>query len=344
MAGRAVRRHAAVGDPRTRPPPGGERTRAPPTAWRPTSDGRTRAHCAAVVLDAAARQDGGASGRTPGEDPWRIDRMVWPLLAVFDDLARRGHPADVHRACRPGRPGSPACVPSPTCSTATTSTDRTWSARGQTPGADTAGWSTARATHWPPTPRGSRSSGASCGTRSAPRARRSAWPTVVDRVAEGALDLDDELPPRLLLFGFTALPGQDFLPLVEAVARRRAVHLFLLVPHQFDPAALLAAWPAPTDGRPRLRSEDLTAAAVRHPLLRSWGRLSREAALLIADRAGPGIDVVTGSEGRADRAPRAPPGGDPGRRTGCAVTPRPERPVGAVPRLLRCEAPGPGGP
>ena len=253
----------------------------------------------AVVLDAAARQEGGASGRAPGEDPWRIDRMVWPLLAVFDDLAAAGTlptftevPAGASRFTRVRAVADlfdryhlhrPDMV-------------RAWADPGGRHGGLVDGSGDPLAAHAAWQPILWRLLRNEIGSPSPPERMAE----VVGRVARGALDLDDELPSRLLLFGFTALPGQDFLPLVEAVARRRALHLFLLAPHQFDPAALLAAWPAPTDGRPRLRSEDETAAEVRHPLLRSWGRLSREAVLLIADRAGShGIDVVTG--GGAER-------------------------------------------
>jgi len=248
----------------------------------------------AVVLDAAARQDGGASGRAPGEDPWRIDRMVWPLLAVFDDLVAAGTlpiftelPAGASRFTRVRAVADlfdryhlhrPEMV-------------RAWADPGGRHGGLVDGSGDPLAAHATWQPFLWRRLRDEIGSPSPPERMAE----VVGRVAHGALDLDDELPSRLLLFGFTALPGQDFLPLVEAVARQRAVHLFLLAPHQFDPTALLAAWPAPADGHPRLRSEDLTAESVRHPLLRSWGRLSREAALLIADRAGPdGIDVLTG--------------------------------------------------
>ena len=110
---------------------------------------------------------------------------------------------------------------------------------------------------------------------------------VLDLVRSGRLGLD--LPDRLLLFGFTSLPGRDFLPLVEALAATRQVRLFLLEPHRFGPAGLVGTWPTPPGGRPRLRSDDPTGSSLHHPLLRSWGRLPRESALLLGDRmaAGP---------------------------------------------------------
>ena len=135
VAGRAVRRHAAVGEPRTRPPPGDERTRGRRRRGGQLPSGLP-GHAARRRADAAARQHDDAGGHAPGEDPWRIDRMVWPLLAVFDDLAT-ARTLPVVTELPDGRHGSPACVPSPTSSTATTSTDWTWSVRGRTPGVAT---------------------------------------------------------------------------------------------------------------------------------------------------------------------------------------------------------------
>src|SRR5450631_2303021 len=43
-----------------------------------------------IVLDAAARRDADVTGAERSDDPWQIDRMVWSLLAVFDDLAAGG--------------------------------------------------------------------------------------------------------------------------------------------------------------------------------------------------------------------------------------------------------------
>ena len=222
-----------------------------------------------AVLDAASDGD--------DTDPWRIDRMVWPLLAVFDDLAGRGDMSEFTRlpdgASRFTRVRvvadlfdryhlhRPEMV-------------RGWAEGRGRPEEDAAGPSVVR---W----------------------QRALWtllrqeigrPSPPERtedvlrdVASGSLELD--LPERLVFFGSTTLPGPEFLPLVEAVANRRAVHLFLLTPHRFDPSLLADRWPAPADDRHRLRADDPNAATVRNPLLRSWGRLPRETALLLADDA-----------------------------------------------------------
>jgi exodeoxyribonuclease V gamma subunit len=106
-------------------------------------------------------------------------------------------------------------------------------------------------------------------------------PDTLRRLHAGADLLD--LPPRLVLFGFTLLPAGSFLDVARAVGATRDVHVFMLEPTHLDPGELLAANPRPEDGSVRLRSTDTTAPLARHPLLRSWGRLHRETALQLAD-------------------------------------------------------------
>ena len=228
-----------------------------------------------IVLDAAARQDAdptaGDRPDNPGrpDDPWLIDRMVWSLLAVFDDLdAAGGMPEftalsdgasrftrvravadlfDRYHLHRPemirawARPGG---------------TDRDAVDGAGKPIPPTAAWQ----------PRLWRLLRDEIGTDSPPERMA----TVLGRVRDGGLDLDAELPGRLVLFGFTSLPGRDFLPLLEAVAVRRAVHLFLLEPHRFDLDGLLRAWPPPGAGRPRA-----AAAAVDHGPNERTGAVTR---------------------------------------------------------------------
>ena len=110
---------------------------------------------------------------------------------------------------------------------------------------------------------------------------------LLDEVRSGELTLD--LPDRLLLFGFTLLPGGAFLDVARAIAVPRDVHLFLLEPFHFDADRLLESSPLPANGTPRLRSNDSTAVLVNEPLLRSWGRLHRETSLLLADAEAQGL-------------------------------------------------------
>jgi exodeoxyribonuclease V gamma subunit len=112
-------------------------------------------------------------------------------------------------------------------------------------------------------------------------------PGLLARLARGDLALD--LPDRLVLFGFTLLPGGGFLDLARAAAERRDVHLFLLEPSHLDADRLVGLSPRPTGGGPRLRSSDSTATLIDQPLLRSWGRLHRETALLLADAQADGL-------------------------------------------------------
>jgi exodeoxyribonuclease V gamma subunit len=114
-------------------------------------------------------------------------------------------------------------------------------------------------------------------------------PSVVRRLHAGEDLLD--LPPRLVLFGFTLLPAGAFLDVARAVAASREVYVFMLEPTHFDPERLLLANPRPPDGTVRPRSNDTTASLADHPLLRSWGRLHRETALQLADVQVEGLPV-----------------------------------------------------
>ena len=112
-------------------------------------------------------------------------------------------------------------------------------------------------------------------------------PDLLDRLRRGDVPLD--LPARLVLFGFTLLPGRGFLELARAVAEHRDVHLFMLEPAHLDAQRLHALSPCPARGGVRLRANDPTAALIEQPLLRSWGRLHRETALLLADGEAQGM-------------------------------------------------------
>jgi exodeoxyribonuclease V gamma subunit len=134
------------------------------------------------------------------------------------------------------------------------------------------------------------------------------------RVAGSLAVLD--LPPRLSLFGLTRLPASH-LSVLEAVAVWRDVHLFLL--HPSGPL-----WDRVTSVLPRSatgmrRADDPTAAVPANPLLRSWGRDSREMQLILSARgpvageyrsvaeASPSLLHRIQADVRADRAPPPPP-------------------------------------
>lgn len=89
-----------------------------------------------------------------------------------------------------------------------------------------------------------------------------------------------ELPPRLVFFGPSLLPtGEGFLEIAEAVSVHRDVFVHVIEPSEALSTALRAERFRDTIGQPR--SADVSADAAHHPLLRSWGRLQRETALLL---------------------------------------------------------------
>ena len=228
----------------------------------------------------------------PDQDLWTIDRLVWPVLEV---IRQAGGDSELHplRRLAPGASHyaqarrvadlfdryhlhRPAMI-------------RSWSAGVDIDGSgrhlpDTASWQ----------PHLWRLVRDRIGEPSPPER----WPGLLERVTEGDLALD--LPARLVFFGFTLLPGGGFLDLARAVAEHRDVHLFLLEPSRFEVADLRRAGPHPATGGPRLRADDSSAAVAAQPLLRSWGRLHRETAVLLADaqaRGLPSCERVDGDDG-----------------------------------------------
>ena len=109
-------------------------------------------------------------------------------------------------------------------------------------------------------------------------------PGPAERFREAATRLAEdgglvELPARISVFGLTRLPA-SYLLVLRALAVGRDVHLFLLHP---SPALWdKVAGTRPTPPSSLLRSDDPTAGLVANPLLRSWGRDSREMQLVLA--------------------------------------------------------------
>jgi exodeoxyribonuclease V gamma subunit len=219
-------------------------------------------------------------------DPWQIERLVWPVLGLLTDHARDPILASI------------ATVPpgGTIMGRARRVTDlfdryaihrpgmiRHWAAGRDV---DATGRALLAGLGWQP--HLWRLVRAAVGSPSAPER----LPGLLDRVASGTLDLD--LPPRLSLFGMGALSA-DLIALTDAIAVRRAVHLFLLTPSPaltstlFDtpaPSPLgIGGQAFPLDELPR--SADSTADHARHPLLRSWGQPSREGTVLAAGLTRP---------------------------------------------------------
>jgi exodeoxyribonuclease V gamma subunit len=124
-------------------------------------------------------------------------------------------------------------------------------------------------------------------------------PSPAERLQEacGRLRADPGLldrPPRLSLFGLTRLPA-SYLQVLEAIAKGRDVHLFLLHPSpvlwdRMDQVIRPGSQSVP-------RRDDQTAGVPRNPLLASWGRDAREMQLVLG---GSGPSEV---EEESDRPP-----------------------------------------
>ena len=104
-------------------------------------------------------------------------------------------------------------------------------------------------------------------------------PSPPERLVEGCAALLKnpelaDLPQRFALFGLTRMPA-SYLDVLYALAANREVHVMALQP---SPAAWAAIAACPTP------DPNAAAQATRHPLLRAWGRDSREMQLVLAGR------------------------------------------------------------
>ena len=222
------------------------------------TDGRGDGVCANIdfppprqVLRTAVAE---ALGADPDEDPWAPGRLVWPLLEVIDahldddwlaqlrayiapELGRRftaaRHLAELFDRYALQRP----------------ELARAWTA-GEGDGWQPELWRRLHERIPEPDP-AARIDAATAAIRSDPHAT--------------------SLPERLALFGLTRLPGGD-LEVLDAIAARREVHLFLLHPSP-------ALWERVAGDRTLRRREAHTPA--RHRLLASWGRDVHELQLVV---------------------------------------------------------------
>jgi exodeoxyribonuclease V gamma subunit len=274
---------------------------------------------ATLVAGAGAR----ATGVDPAVDPWAPPRLVWPMVEAIDDSLLDDAMAPLVRhlmaATPPPRLGrSPALPEDPSVpprlrrlATARHVADlfdhysvhrpemiQGWAAGGDDGAPGPAGWQ-------PHLWRRLR--------------RRLAVPSPAERMEEAAARIRSEpsvldLPERLSLFGLTRLPPAH-LTILDAIASSRDVHLFVLHPSGclWDRTAPLVG-PGPVTRR----AEDATARLPRHPLLRSWGRDSRELQSVLAAAGGgnsvhypvdePARPTLLGRIQAAVRADVPPPG------------------------------------
>jgi exodeoxyribonuclease V gamma subunit len=258
------------------------------------SPGRADGVCANVEFPFPGRLVGDVLAEATGvdrhEDPWRAERLVWPVLEVLDacigeawcDLLTahlgRGDddPGD-------GRPGDDDLRRTRRFATARHVADLfdtygvqrpamvlDWLAGGH---GDGAGGQLPEDARWQAELL--RRVRGHVGTAGPPERVADAC----TRLRAGTLDVD--LPARVSLFGLTRLPA-TYLDVLRALAVRREVHLFALHPS-------LVLWDRmAASGVPALplpRAEDPTRDVPSHPLLRTWARDTREMQLVLAEAA-----------------------------------------------------------
>jgi exodeoxyribonuclease V gamma subunit len=219
-----------------------------------------------------------AAGADPDADPWQPARAVWPLLEVVDAslgeswcaplaahlgeagahrgrrLATARHLAELFAAYAAERPGML----------------RAWQAGDDSAAPPDLRWQPAL---W-------RRLRAHIGIPGPAERLLAACAALAEEPALA------ELPSRLSLFGPTRLPAEH-LALLAALARHRAVHLWL--PHP-SPALWqrVAAAAGPRNDVPRRRTDSAAAGAAGHPLLSALGRDVREMQLRLAAAVEPG--------------------------------------------------------
>src|SRR5579884_982715 len=231
-----------------------------------TSPDRADGVCAGVEFPFPGRLIGGAlaaaSGIDPEEDPWRPERMVWPLLAAIEDHADEPWLGPLTAHLAPAVDRRFARV---------RQIARLFDEYGVRRPELIQSWARGEGADWQP----------------------ELWRCLRDRlgVPSGAERLPDacarlrdepdvvELPERFCLFGLTRLPA-GYLQALSALAERRDAHLFLLHPC----AALWDRMKSSLGGRPPdlRRRSDWTSALAANRLLTSWGRDARELQLVLA--------------------------------------------------------------
>ncbi|MTV27554.1 exodeoxyribonuclease V subunit gamma [Nitriliruptoraceae bacterium ZYF776] len=269
-----------------------------------------------LVADAVAI----ASGTPPDEDPWRPQRLTWPLLEVTDRLHREGRAAALgplvhHLATADGGPsprrlGAVRRVADLFDRYAVHRPEQVlaWS-EGADVGPD--GRALPERHAWQPLLwrelRGHLGDHASV-----PERLRDAVATLRRGHRADGRPLDLDLPDRLAVFGVTALPVTT-VQLLAALAEGptptapagRDVHLFLLHPSP----ALWERVDRHLDGEVGalpVREEDPTRELASHPLLAGWGRDARELQLVVRHAAArsdlaAGVAVRTDGDRDGDR-------------------------------------------
>lgn len=264
------------------PTRGVERWLAQRLAHRLGAAGGEDGVCARVEFPAPGELVARARGRAE-DDPWRPERLVWPLLEVIDACA-----------------GEDWCAPLGTYLGVVGDASGTRAGRRFAAARHLARLFDAYGDHRPAMLRAwaakEDDDGAGGEVPADLRWQSQLWRRLRDRLGvpgpaetlpEHCLALAGgagDLPARLSVFGPTRL-ATAHLEVLEALARTREVHLWL--PHP-SPALWNAVRGAGVAG-PGRRRDDPTADAAAHPLLRSLARDARELQLRLP---APGSDVV----------------------------------------------------
>jgi exodeoxyribonuclease V gamma subunit len=111
-------------------------------------------------------------------------------------------------------------------------------------------------------------------------------PSLAERLDEAVAALTagfrvPDLPPRLSLFGLTALPA-SYVDVLAALGTSYDVHLFLLHPSPVLWERVAGALAQGLPARPLPREQDVTRGLAQHPVLASWGRDAREMQVVLA--------------------------------------------------------------
>jgi len=261
-----------------------------------TQPGRGDGVCANVVFPSPGRlvreAVAAGSGIEPDDDPWAQHRLPWPLLEVIDGCATEEwcrtlgrHLGLLHGAVDQGRR---MAVAQKLAGLFTSyGAQRPTMVRDWLGGRDTDGYGTPldpdhrwQAELW-------RRLRAHIGTDSPPERVESATEALR---AEPSLV---ELPQRLSLFGPTRL-STDQIQVVDALAARREVHLWLPYPSYGLWEHVAADAPTEAHAQVPTRRDDPTADVPAHPLVRSLGRDAREMQLRLSAHTGIGQDEHLG--------------------------------------------------
>ncbi len=264
-----------------------------------------------------------ACGFEPETDPWPPDRSVWPLLELVDENLEEKWLEPLVDHLMAGSPDASELRRFATVRHLADLYDRYAVHRPD------------MVRKWAETPASTSSEGGWQAELWRRLRQRIGVPSPAERLEDATSTLVQQpelldLPARLSLFGLTRLPASH-LPVLEAIARNRDVHLFLLHPS----GKLWDAVEAEAEDLftyPVTRSHDPTASRAVNPLLRSWGRDSREMHLLLRSRgvtdgehrpvpepSGPHRTLLECLQSDV-RANREPPGGP---RTSTEADPRP---------------------